>query len=83
MDSQQCDIRLTSYVYTTDMMIIKWFDKKPIMVNPEIRFPEMSLTGVEAGYCDYINHEYGQTELHTLQGKAGNPLPKSRCPLLL
>ncbi|EYC08414.1 hypothetical protein Y032_0066g3750 [Ancylostoma ceylanicum] len=43
LDSQSCALRILSYAYDSDEIIIKWNGESPVDVNPEIRMPDMRL----------------------------------------
>ncbi|ETN77224.1 Neurotransmitter-gated ion-channel transmembrane region [Necator americanus] len=46
LDSQSCALRILSYAYDTDEIVIKWNGPDPIDVNPEIRMPDMRLRSI-------------------------------------
>ncbi|GMT16398.1 hypothetical protein PFISCL1PPCAC_7695, partial [Pristionchus fissidentatus] len=49
MDTQKCDLRILSYAYDNDQVIIKWNSDKPIEKNPDIRMPDMRLRSIKQG----------------------------------
>ncbi|TKR58656.1 hypothetical protein L596_030071 [Steinernema carpocapsae] len=52
MDRQNCYIRALSYAYIAKMVNITWFQKNPLLYNPEIGLPEFGITAIEPGYCN-------------------------------
>ncbi|VDO36472.1 unnamed protein product, partial [Haemonchus placei] len=47
LDSQSCALRILSYAYDTDQIVIRWNGEHPVEVNSEIRMPDMRLRAIE------------------------------------
>lgn len=52
LDSQWCNLRMLSYAYDVDQLIIRWLDVDPITRNPNITLPDMQIARLEPGICD-------------------------------
>jgi anionic glutamate receptor len=49
LDSQSCTLRILSYAYDTEQLVINWMPQGAIMTNPEIRMPDMRLRKIRPG----------------------------------
>uniref|UniRef100_A0AC34QWA8 Uncharacterized protein n=1 Tax=Panagrolaimus sp. JU765 TaxID=591449 RepID=A0AC34QWA8_9BILA len=47
LDSQSCNLRILSYAYDVDQLMLRWSDGTPIDINPEIKMPDMRLRKLE------------------------------------
>ncbi|KAJ1364491.1 Glycine receptor subunit beta-type 4 [Parelaphostrongylus tenuis] len=47
LDSQTCALRILSYAYDTQQIVIRWHEPNPIEVNSEIRMPDMRLRNIQ------------------------------------
>ncbi|WKX95388.1 hypothetical protein Q1695_012101 [Nippostrongylus brasiliensis] len=47
LDSQSCALRILSYAYDTDQIVIRWNGERPVEVNQEIRMPDMRLRSIQ------------------------------------
>ncbi|KAI6200691.1 hypothetical protein M3Y96_00761100 [Aphelenchoides besseyi] len=52
MDSQWCNLRMLSYAYDQDQLIIAWMEVDPITRNPNITLPDMNIARLDPGICD-------------------------------
>ncbi|CAJ0575876.1 unnamed protein product, partial [Mesorhabditis spiculigera] len=52
LDSQQCQLRILSYAYTTDQLQIEWINTDPITRNPGIAMSDMRINDLYPGFCD-------------------------------
>ncbi|KAI6175995.1 Protein CBR-GGR-2 [Aphelenchoides bicaudatus] len=52
LDSQWCNLRMLSYAYDVNQLIIKWIDVDAITRNPNITLPDMHIARLEPGICD-------------------------------
>ncbi|KJH49178.1 Neurotransmitter-gated ion-channel ligand binding domain protein [Dictyocaulus viviparus] len=47
LDSQRCALRILSYAYDTEQIVIRWNGPNPIEINTEIRMPDMRLRTIQ------------------------------------
>ncbi|CAB3400375.1 unnamed protein product [Caenorhabditis bovis] len=52
LDSQRCHLRILSYAYTTEQLIIRWKQDEPITRNPNIAMSDMHIVDLYPGSCD-------------------------------
>ncbi|CAD6185044.1 unnamed protein product [Caenorhabditis auriculariae] len=52
LDSQRCHLRILSYAYTTEQLIIQWKADEPITRNPNIAMSDMHIVALFPGLCD-------------------------------
>ncbi|KAF1748044.1 hypothetical protein GCK72_024511 [Caenorhabditis remanei] len=52
LDSQRCHLRILSYAYTTEQLVIKWKEEEPITRNPNIAMSDMHIVDLYPGLCD-------------------------------
>uniref|UniRef100_A0A1I7SB72 Neur_chan_LBD domain-containing protein n=1 Tax=Bursaphelenchus xylophilus TaxID=6326 RepID=A0A1I7SB72_BURXY len=52
LDSQWCNLRMLSYAYDVEELVIAWIDADPITRNPNITLPDMQIERLEPGICD-------------------------------
>ncbi|CAD5220856.1 unnamed protein product [Bursaphelenchus okinawaensis] len=52
LDSQWCNLRMLSYAYDVEELVIAWIDQDPITRNPNITLPDMQIERLEPGICD-------------------------------
>ncbi|NP_001368744.1 Ligand-Gated ion Channel [Caenorhabditis elegans] len=52
LDSQRCHLRILSYAYTTEQLVIKWKEDEPITRNPNIAMSDMHIVDLYPGLCD-------------------------------
>uniref|UniRef100_A0A1I7XQD0 Neur_chan_LBD domain-containing protein n=1 Tax=Heterorhabditis bacteriophora TaxID=37862 RepID=A0A1I7XQD0_HETBA len=46
LDSQRCALRILSYAYNSEQLLILWNGHNPIEINEEIRMPDMKLKNI-------------------------------------
>uniref|UniRef100_A0A1I7Y636 Neur_chan_LBD domain-containing protein n=1 Tax=Steinernema glaseri TaxID=37863 RepID=A0A1I7Y636_9BILA len=49
LDSQSCTLRILSYAYDYDQLLVKWNGLNPVETNEEIRMPDMRLRSIKPG----------------------------------
>lgn len=50
-DRQTCSIRMSSYGYTTDDVVLMWKESDPVQVSRNVRVPNFSLESHQTDYC--------------------------------
>ncbi|VDD87705.1 unnamed protein product [Enterobius vermicularis] len=52
LDSQRCNLRILSYAYDQDQLLISWIPVHPITRNMAITMSDMQITDMKPGFCN-------------------------------